>query len=222
MKKRTVILLRLLGCLTACSGAPPTPDWVVRGHDRLEDFKVLYLQGESSLARVYFHKAVEEIRKSGNPAILGRAYLIRMAVETAVLEFPQGDEFPRINAAFPDPSNQAYHDFLAGPTGQVNLSHLPETYRAVAKILQEGRVPVLADELARIENPLSRLIATAVCLRQGHGSEAVLVLAADTASREGWKKALLAYLDRLETLYRVNGREGMASSVRERIRLMEP
>jgi len=45
-----------------------------------------------------------------------------------------------------------------------------------------------------IEDPLSRLVAAGVLLRTGRASPQVLALASDTASAQGWRRPLLAWL----------------------------
>jgi hypothetical protein len=45
-----------------------------------------------------------------------------------------------------------------------------------------------------IEDPLSRLIAAGVLFRSGQASPQVLVLATETASAQGWRRPLLAWL----------------------------
>ena len=45
-----------------------------------------------------------------------------------------------------------------------------------------------------IADPLSRLVAAGVLFRSGRASPEVLVLASDTASAQGWRRPLLAWL----------------------------
>jgi hypothetical protein len=45
-----------------------------------------------------------------------------------------------------------------------------------------------------VDEPLSRLVAAGVLLRRGQASPAVLALAAETASAQGWRRPLLAWL----------------------------
>jgi hypothetical protein len=46
----------------------------------------------------------------------------------------------------------------------------------------------------KIKNPLSQLVASAVLLRTGRADPEVLEVAADTASQQGWRRAVLAWL----------------------------
>jgi hypothetical protein len=45
-----------------------------------------------------------------------------------------------------------------------------------------------------IREPVSRVIAAGVLLRSGRADPQVLQIAADTASQQGWRRAVLAWL----------------------------
>jgi len=75
--------------------------------------------------------------------------------------------------------------------------------------------------LAAIEDPLARLVAAAVLLRTGRAGPEVVVRAVDTASAQGWRRPLLAWLD-----VQLRGAQGAgdaeaAERIRRRIRLVE-
>lgn len=218
--KKFLSFLFLLVWLVGCSGGPPIPDWTLASFNRLEDFKKNYLEGHQHIADLQFQKAVAEIKKSGDLEVLAKAYLTRMAVESAVLETPQDEEFIKINAAQSHPVHQNYHAFLTGQLNRVQEQLLPEVYRTVAKGLQQGKTDSLAADVARIDDPLSRLIASAVCIKQGRVNEAILQTAIDTASRNGWKKALLVYLEKLHAFYQERGQEEKADAISKRIQLI--
>ena len=48
--------------------------------------------------------------------------------------------------------------------------------------------------MAGISDPLSQLVAAGVLLRSNRASPAVLTLAVNTASAQGWRRPLLAWL----------------------------
>ena len=64
---------------------------------------------------------------------------------------------------------------------------LPEAQRKVAA---SGD----AAALAGIQDPLSRLVAAGVLFQTGRASPAVLTAATDTASAQGWRRPLMAWL----------------------------
>lgn len=67
---------------------------------------------------------------------------------------------------------------------------LPPSQRAVA-LATEGNA---ATALAAIADPWSRLVAAGVLLRTGRASPHTMELATDTASAQGWRRPLLAWL----------------------------
>ena len=220
--KKIIIPLILLAWIAGCSSSPPIPDWTLASFNRLEDFKKNILEGNRRIAYLHFQKAVEEIKKSGDLDVLARAYLIRMAAEVALLEKSEDESFLKIDAVQSNPVHQNFHAFLTGPISRVQEQLLPAAYRTVTKRLQQGKMDGLAADIAGIDDPFSRLLAAAVCIKEGQASEAILKTAIDTASRNGWKKALLVYLEKLQLFYENHGQGEQATAVSKRIHLINP
>jgi hypothetical protein len=89
---------------------------------------------------------------------------------------------------------------------------LPQRYRHLATA--DGR------SLAAIESPLSRLIAAGVLLQQGTLSAEDVDLAVDTASAQGWRRPLLAWLGLQAILADKRGDAAAARQARWRIELV--
>ena len=196
------------------------PDWISSGSGRLDDFRKSSLEGNPAVADVYFGRAVAEIKKSGDLSVLSKAYLTRMALDVAILGKARETEFLEIDAVEPDPVHRNFHLFLKGNLKSVQPSLLPGQYAGIAGRLLQGGDEDLADETMKIEDPVSRLIACGVCVGQGRFSERLLTDAVATASRNGWKQAVLVYLERLAVFYAQKGQAHRAATVRERIRLI--
>lgn len=109
-----------------------------------------------------------------------------------------------------DAAAQAYADFLAGRAG--NPALLPAHYRAVL----DGR----KDGLAAIESPQARLIAAGVLLRSGRLAPADIQLAIETASAQGWRRPLLAWLEVLAKHADSEGDHKAAGQARRRSELL--
>lgn len=219
MKK---ILTLLIACLllVGCS-SKHIPDWIHAGHNQLEDFKKNYLDGSDKIAALHFTKATEEIKKSGDPDILARAYLTKYALQTAVQESIDDSVYLKIAAVQSAPENSIFYNFLKGNFDQVESRFLPEQYRSLMETLRKGNTEDLAAESAKIDDPLSRLIAIGVIVRYREYDEKLLQNAVDTASRNGWKKALLVYLDKLADYYRTTKEPEKENQVRKRIEMMK-
>jgi len=219
--KRVLCLLILLLLLGGCS-SKPTPGWLVVSDQQLEMFKHHFLTGgQPAVAERHFRKALEEIKKSGDLALLGKAWLTRIALETAVLSEMNESEYGIIAQAHRAPENRNYYLFLKGDPTAVDGSLLPAQYRSFLKALKEGdAVKVEKAVAAMADDPLSQLIAAGLSIRRHLENEAILQAAVGTASRNGWKRALLVWLERLRTFYAAAGDAARAAAVRQRIDLI--
>jgi hypothetical protein len=72
-----------------------------------------------------------------------------------------------------------------------------------------------------IDDPLSRLIAIGVLFQAGKASPPMIALAADTASSQGWRRPLLAWLKVQAMLAQRAGDGEEAQRLARRIRLVE-
>ena len=76
--------------------------------------------------------------------------------------------------------------------------------------------------VAGIDDPLARLISAAVMLRQQHADPALVALAVDTASGQGWRRPLLAWLGVQRQLAEARGDTAEAARVQRRMELVAP
>lgn len=220
--KRVLCLLILLLLLGGCS-SKPTPGWIVVSNQQLETYKHHFLtEGQTGVTERHFRKALEEIKKSGDLDLLGKAWLTRMALELAVLSEINEGEYGIIAAAHPAAENRNFYLFLKGNPTAVDGSLLPAQYRSFLKALREGdAVKVEKAVAAMADDPLSQLIAAGLSIRRHLETESILQAAVGSASRNGWKRALLIWLERLRTFYAAAGDTAKAAAVRKRIDLTE-
>jgi hypothetical protein len=186
----------------------------------LDAYKKNYLTGKASIADLHFRKATDEIRKSGNLDILARAYLTKCAVQTAVLEKIDDREYLRIEDVQPSAANRSFHEFLTGKLDRVDRNLLPEQYHGFLAAFRSGKDEPVADEILKMEDPLSRLIAAGLLVRLDRYDERCLRIAIDTASKNGWKKALLVYLEAIRKFYENKKELEKAANTKRRIELI--
>ena len=162
---RTTFSLIAAMLLASCASGPPPADWQLGAASSLAAFQKLYLEGDTKLAEVEFALAKSEIRKTGRPDLLARAELLRCAARTASLEF---DDCPGFEVLRADAGAEevAYADFLAGKR-----------------------------ERAASDEPLSRLVGAGVAMRAGKVTPTQISAAIDSASAQGWRRPLLAWLE---------------------------
>lgn len=174
----------------------PTPDWQVNAFSALKGFSSAFLNGHSRLAEFEFARAKSEIASTGRADLLARAELIRCAIRVASLEFDNCASYQPL-AQDAGPQEQTYAAFLSGRWAGLDTKLLPEQHRALV-MNAAARSPTGATEaaspLGTMEDPLSRLVAAGVLLQRSDLSSADIVLATQTASNQGWRRPLLAWL----------------------------
>lgn len=206
IKTSLAAMLALL--LTACGSGPVQPDWQNDAHQSLNSFSAAYLNGNTRLAEAEFLRARSELTRTGRLDLVARAELVRCGVQVASLEL---DDCPGFAALAGDAgkAERDYAEFLQGKA--IAPALLPAQYRAVAD-REKGLLP-------GIESPLSRLIAAGVLFRSGRLDAAEIAIAVDTASDQGWRRALLAWLEIQARQAESRGDHDAASHARRRAEL---
>jgi len=174
--------------LAGCAGGPPPPDWEIEAHGALDAYARHALEGNRRLAARDFARARDALARTGRADLLARAELTRCAVRVASLEFEPCAAFEALRTDAP-PAEQAYADFLAGRWTALDSGLLPERYRAIVHATARS-----AAALEAIEDPRSRLIAAGALFRVSRLSPSGIALARETASAQGWRRPLLAWL----------------------------
>ena len=178
---KRVPMLAALALLAACAGSPPAPDWQSNAQLALKNFEAAYLKGETSVAEAEFGRARKEILATGRADLVARAELVRCAVQVASLAFEGCPAFATL-AEEAGAQDRAYEAYIAGRWQGLNGGLLPAQHRAV---VTSGTLPA---------EPLSRLVAAGALLRAGRLAPPGLSSAIETASDNGWRRPLLAWL----------------------------
>ena len=205
------LILAAVALLAACAAKPPVPDWQMNAHGAAQKAAEAYLAGDSRVADQEWARARAEVARTGRPDLLARVELLRCAAQTASLEAAPCDAFEALRADVPA-SEAAYADYLAGRATPEQTALLPEAQRAASASV--AAIPGIAD-------PLARLVAAGAALRAGRATPEILVAATDTASAQGWRRPLLAWLllraDRAATA----GDAALEAALRRRIAIVE-
>lgn len=199
--------------LSACSSTPPPPDWQMNAKDSLDRSVTAYLQGNSRVEAVEFARARAELARTARVDLLARAELTRCAARVASLVFEPCAGFAPL-AQDASAAERAYADYLAGKIDVKDAVLLPEQHRAVTT----ASAPATA--LAGIADPLARLIAAGVLMQSARAEPAVMALAVDTASAQGWSRPLLAWLNVQVLRAEAVGQVDDAARLRRRIGLV--
>lgn len=183
--RRAALLLLL--AVAACSSGPVAPDWQANAKFSLDAFQQAYLRGDTRIAEVEFGRARSELARTGNPALVARAELVRCATRAASLEFDACPGFEKLRADA-GAEELAYADFLSG------------------KIERTGT-----------DDSLSRLVSHGVKLNSGKATPENISAAIDIASAQGWRRPLLVWLGVQEKRAEAAGDRESMERIRRRI-----
>lgn len=214
MSRLAALLLAAL--LAGCAAPPAAPDWQRNARGALDLALAAYLKGDGRVAAAEFDRARRELTRSGQPQAVAQAELLRCAAAVASLVFEPcaGFEALRVDASA---AQRAYAEYLAGRLDPAQAELLPPAQRALAAKRLEGEAATAA--LRAIDDPLARLVAAAVLVQTGRADAQALALAVDTASAQGWRRPLLAWLKAQLALAEKADRTDEARSIRRRIDL---
>ena len=176
---KLLVSLMSAALLAGCANNPPVPDWQANAKSATERSVAAYLVGNARIDAAELARARSEVARTGRADLLARVELSHCAAQVASLVFGPcaGFEPLRVDAAAPE---RAYADYLQAKATVADAALLPEAHRGVAP--------------AAIADPLARLIAAGVLFEAGRADPPLIALAIDTASEQGWRRPLLAWL----------------------------
>ena len=217
------VAVRLLGGalivgIGGCANQAPAPEWQSNARSGLERAVVAYFVGNTRIEAQEFALARSEIARTGRPALVARAELLRCASRLASLVMEPCAGFDAV-AQDAEPAERAYAALLGGRATAADGPQLPEQHRA---FVQAGATP--ASDLAaveRITDPFSRLVGAAVSLQGGRAGPGVVGLAVEAASAQGWRRPLLAWRAVQLRQAEAAGDAPAAERIRRRIALVD-
>ena len=215
MRRASLMLLMLV--LYACAGGPAVPDWQSQSQYALENFRQRYLEGDSSGAARAFARAKAALASTGKPALVVKAELVRCALGVAALDFDACKEY-EARRSDATPEDLAYGAFVDGVLEDPQATQLlPSQYREIATAQSD---PSRDKALARIADPVSRLVAAGALFRQSKLTPAAVSMAVDTASAQGYRRPLLAYLNVQAKHAQSAGNAAAEEAIRKRIEIV--
>jgi hypothetical protein len=220
--------------LTACASRPPPPDWQNNAFAALNSFTSAYLNGNNKVADFEFARAKTEVARTGRADLMARVELARCAAHVTSLDLQTCAGYDAL-AMDAQPAEQAYAAFLSGHWSGLDPALLPVAYRSlvdqVIEVEKLRTMPKAASAsnsqdalannvLSQIQDPLSRLIAAGSLLQRELLTPIDLGLAVKTASDQGWRRPLLAWLGVQLKHQQTAGNTSAASETQRRIDLV--
>jgi len=219
MSPRALLPVVFAALLAACAGGPPAPPWQTEAKGAMDRAALAHLNGESKAHEAELARARAAVAATGRAELAARVELMDCALRAASLELGPCARFEalRADAAAPE---RAYADYLAGRAlTREAIALLPAAQQAAASARASAAVPPAVTQA--VEDPLSRLIALAVLFQAGQASPAHIEQAADTASTQGWRRPLLAWLKVQALRAEKAGDAAALAALQRRIALVE-
>jgi hypothetical protein len=207
MMTKPFLTALIVAALSGCASKPQPPAWEGDAKSSLDGFTDDFLRGESAAADAEFARARRASASTGRFDVVAQAELVRCGVHAAALDYDCAS-FAAL-AGDATPAQRAYAAYLDGRWQGLDAALLPEQHRAV----------VTSGTLAGVTDPLSRLVAAGALLKAGRITPADIAAAVDTASSQGWRRPLLAWLGVQEQRARAAGDAAAAERIRRRIGL---
>lgn len=207
MNRTPLILIAVIAALAGCASHPQPPAWEGDAKSSLDGYTDDFLRGDSAAADAEFARARRASASTGRFDVVAQAELVRCGVRAAALDYDCAD-FAAL-AADATPAQRAYAAYLAGRWQGLDTALLPEQHRGV----------VASGALAGVADPLARLVAAGALLKAGRITPADIAAAVDTASAQGWRRPLLAWLGVQEQRARAAGDAAALERIRRRIAL---
>jgi len=204
MKPVYVMLVAAL-VVAGCASKPQPPSWQPNARGALDGYTDAWLKGDTPAADAEFARARRETASTGRFDRVAQAELVRCAVQVAALE-TDCPGFAAI-AGEATPAQRAYAAYLDGRWQGLDAGLLPEQHRPV----------VAGGTLAGIADPLARLVAAGALLRAGRITPGDIGAAVETASEQGWRRPLLAWLGVQERRARAAGDAAAVEQIRKRM-----
>jgi hypothetical protein len=172
-----------------------------------------------ALEALEFERARAAVRSTGRADLLARLELMRCAERVASLEPPH---CPAYQALSDDAgaAERAYAQYLAGRVEPADVAWLPEPQRLLARRIAQREATGDVEALLEIGDPLSRLVGAGVLLHAGRAAPGVVAPAVETASAQGWRRPLLAWLEVQASQFDAAGAAADGARVRRQIALI--
>jgi hypothetical protein len=212
---KRLALLAAVATLAACSSTPPPPDWQLSAKSSLDNAATAWFEGRDGVERAEFARARAAVARTGRPELVARAEAVRCALRVATLNVEPCTGFDAV-ATDALPEDAAYARYLANTLQPGDAERLPPAHRAALAAADP------AGAVRAMEDPVTRLVAAGAALRRGQATPAVVQLAVDTASAQGWPRPLLAWLGVQQQAARAAGDAASVQRLQRRIDTVAP
>jgi hypothetical protein len=227
--KTLLFLMTAVSLISGCASTPPAPEWQSQAFAALDRYTSAYLNGNSRVADLEFARAKAEIARTGRPDLMARIELLRCATQVASLELTPCAGYLALAGDAPL-AEQVYASFISGQWTGLEATRLPQQYQALVRHTQAPAKrndgsdvttsPPSHGELHQMQDPLARLVAAGALMQRVPLAVTDIDLAVETASSQGWRRPLLAWLGVQLKHHQAVGNAAAAAGSQRRIDLV--
>lgn len=199
--------------LFSCS-SQPAPAWQQDSFINMNNFISTFMEGNDKFAQNYYNRLVESLKMTTDPDELVKAHLIKCSLDYSLMNYRTCTEAENFIPTLKNEENITYFNFISGKDS------VPAKYNKIAESIKPCDLLKLNKALKKLEEPLSKLIASSFAINKGCYDEKTLLNAVETASGEGWKKASIRYLEFTADYFEKSGNIKESESLRKRIYLL--
>lgn len=207
-------VLSLLLILAGCANNAPSKDWSNNTYANQQLAMKYLLSGDQKKSQAVIAQLRKDLASTAKVDLAAKIELSLCATEQAYLVMPPCENFEKLKIDA-NPQDLAYAQFLTGQWQNLPTQLLPEQYQTLVQHSQPE------SQLAQMTSPLSRLIAGSVLLQRNQLSPNGLELMVVTASNEGWRRPLLAWLSVQLNVFERQQQTEQALQIKRRIQMLE-
>jgi hypothetical protein len=209
MKK--IFLLLIFIFIFSCS-SQPAPAWQQESFVNMNNFISNFMEGNGKFADSYYKRLVESLQMTTDPDEIVKAHLIRCSLDYSLMNYRTCIEAEPLLDILRKNENTVYYNFISSKN-----SDIPSKYKEIEKHTSPCDTAKLNKAVKKLDEPLSKLIASSFAVKSDCYDENTLLNAVETASKEGWKKAAVSYIMFSAEHFDRKGESEKAEDLRKRI-----
>ncbi len=194
MKKAVLILFALL-LFVGCSFKSEPNVWEYNSAKAFQSYKENFLKGNDLLAASDLKRAVALAKSSDDLTQLASIYLGKCALEIAVGKQSECRAYKQIHDLVTCKKIRNYYLFLQNDTENLDVVFLPKRYQEFASALKKRDYKSANEEIRKIEDPASAMIALSLLGTQA--TKESLETTLKKVSFYGYKKGVIHLLEEI-------------------------
>ncbi|MFO7734803.1 MAG: hypothetical protein R6W70_01170 [bacterium] len=212
------IFITLLMFFSFSCRTPNPPDWQLYSVNYIKRYQNSFLEGNDSEADIYFEKALEYIKNSGNVDQLSKAWIFRCSLEQLSLSDSNCSHLSRFNAVSLSKKDLAYISFIKAED-VVKTELLPKKHRKFYKKLNASPEKINR-EIFSDKSDISKILMASIAVRKNVYNEETLLKTYKTASRMGWKKVVVVFMKKHAEYLKSHGNHKDYDILRKKIEII--